>query len=367
MKIAFLKFAGLAAGGVEKYLQSLAVIVKDEGHDVDYYYTDAAPIRGANWDHPPNDPIQEEAAKGKGINLIKIKVGYKNYDPAAPQGEVWHDSDVFEVFNQDNYDLLIIAGNGKPDYPATQFKRVRTIYSVHGDNVYDQENIVKSLLICEWQANRWLNNGGNKLKLEVVPPIVEIPSTYPTNFRERHSIPKDAFVFGLHQRNDPSIFAPQALEAFHNLECENAYYALLGGSEHHRHYVEGWESNKKDKVLFLDFTSDPSEIHSFLDALDVYAHCRKDGEVSSTSIVEAMYHSKPIVSCPGQNNGHYDQIKNCGFFCNSLEEYVNAMKTLQKDTEKYKKLAKKTLAEYNKMYSYETVRAKVVSLIDGLR
>jgi hypothetical protein len=50
-----------------------------------------------------------------------------------------------------------------------------------------------------------------------------------------------------------------------------------------------------------------------------------------------------------------------------VEEYVNAMKILQKDTEKYKKLAKKTLAEYNKMYSYETVRAKVVSLIDGLR
>ena len=35
MRIAFLKFAGLGVGGVERYFQSLALLVKDHGHVVD--------------------------------------------------------------------------------------------------------------------------------------------------------------------------------------------------------------------------------------------------------------------------------------------------------------------------------------------
>tara|TARA_R110000824_G_scaffold107785_3_gene254343 strand:+ start:172 stop:1257 length:1086 start_codon:yes stop_codon:yes gene_type:complete len=360
MKIAFCKFAGLGSGGIEKYLQSLALLLKEVGHDIDFYYTNAAPLHGTSWVHPPNDAKRVSLMSKNEINVIKVNVGYRVHN-------TWFDTDFFSVFDEDKYDFLITAGNGEPEYPYIHLNKVPILHSVHGDHVFDQENIVKSFLICDWQAERWLQNGGDKSKLEIIPNIVQVPSEFSTNFREKHSIPQDAFVFGMHQRNDPTIFSSASLEAFRNLDCGNAYYALLGGSDHHRNYVEGWESNKKNKVLFLDFTSDTNEIHSFLDALDVYAHCRRDGEVSSSSIVEAMYHSKPIVSCPGQNNGHYNQIKNCGFFCNSLEEYVNAMKTLQKDTKKYKDLAKQALSEYNKMYSYDAVSAKVMSLIDGAR
>jgi|TARA_A100000172_G_scaffold51200_2_gene32208 glycosyltransferase involved in cell wall biosynthesis len=366
MKIAFLKFAGLGIGGVERYLQSIALLVNAEGHEVDYYYTNSAPIVGVDWTHPPNDPLREEALKNAGINLIKVKVGYKNYDPTAPQGEVWQDSDIFEKFDENQYDLLFIAGNGKADYPASQFRNVKTVYSVHGDNVYDQDNIIKSLLICEWQSKRWLSNGGNQSKLEIVPPIVEIPETYPTNFRQKYKIPKDAFVFGMHQRDDPSIFSPVSLMAFSQLQDPSNYMVILGGSQRHRDLVRSWPEDKRDRVVFLDSTAHKSLIHSFLHGIDVYAHSRLDGEVCSTAIVEAMAHGKVIISCPGTNNGHQEQIADCGFFCSSLEEYISSMEALRTDKKMYKRLSQKTKDRYNNLYSYSCVKEKVATLLYNL-
>ena len=61
MKIAFCKFAGMANGGVEKYLQTIAILYKKNGHDIDYFYTNAAPLTNTDWIHPDND-----------INRIKL-------------------------------------------------------------------------------------------------------------------------------------------------------------------------------------------------------------------------------------------------------------------------------------------------------
>ena len=55
MKLAFCKYAGLANGGIEKYLQTLAMIYKKSGNEVDFYYTRAAPLTHTSWIHPDND------------------------------------------------------------------------------------------------------------------------------------------------------------------------------------------------------------------------------------------------------------------------------------------------------------------------
>ena len=39
-KIAFIKFCGLAASGIEKFLQNFAVLLSENNFQVDYYYTD---------------------------------------------------------------------------------------------------------------------------------------------------------------------------------------------------------------------------------------------------------------------------------------------------------------------------------------
>ena len=43
IKIAFIKFGGMANGGTEKYLQTIAAHLPKDEFDVDFFYCDAAP------------------------------------------------------------------------------------------------------------------------------------------------------------------------------------------------------------------------------------------------------------------------------------------------------------------------------------
>ena len=100
MKISFVKFAGCAAGGTEKYLQSIAILVKKAGHEVDYYYTNAAPITSTSWVHPDNDPLCIKLLEDNGINLIKVNVGFRHHN-------TWHNTDFFEKFDVPIWCLLL--------------------------------------------------------------------------------------------------------------------------------------------------------------------------------------------------------------------------------------------------------------------
>lgn len=356
MNVAFCKFAGLGSGGIEKYLQSFAKIVKDEGHNVDYFYTNAAPLKDTNWVHPPNDELRQKLVEGWGIKTIPIDVGYRVHN-------TWYDTNFFKVFDESKYDLLIIGGNGEPEFPYTELNDIKIIHTVHGDHVFKQDNITKSVLICNWQAERWLKNGGDKSKLEIIPPIVPQITDHPTDFRQKYKIPEDAFVFGMHQRNDPNIFYPVSLLAFDRMPLHNNYMVIMGGSDKYREVAAQFSKETQDRIIFIDFCSDALEIHNFLDSIDVYAHSRLDGEVCSASIIEAMSHAKPVISCPGQNNGHEEQIADAGIFCHSLNEYVDAMCKLSVDKNAYDWCALRTHARYVKEYSFNAVKRKILEIL----
>ena len=358
MNIAFCKFAGLGSGGIEKYLQSFAKIVKDEGHNVDYFYTNAAPLKDTNWVHPPNDDLREKLVEEWGIRTIPIEVGYRVHN-------TWHETNFFDIFNESKYDLLITAGNGEPEFPYTELKDIKIIHTVHGDHVFNQDNIVKSVLICNWQAKRWLKNGGDETKLEIIPPIVPQFDAHPADFRKKYKIPDDAFVFGMHQRSDPNIFYPVSLLAFERIysPLNNNYMVIMGGSQQYRELAAQFCKEVQERIIFIDFCSDALEIHNFLDSINVYAHSRLDGEVCSAAIIEAMSHAKPVISCPGQNNGHEEQIADAGIFCSSLDEYVDAMNKLATDKSFYEWCELKTRAKYVKEYSFQSVKQKILKIL----
>lgn len=356
MKIAFCKFAGLGSGGIEKYLQSFAKILKDEGHEVDYFYTNAARLEGTSWVHPPNDELRKKTVESWGIKTIPIHVGYRVHN-------TWHDTDFFDVFDETKYDLLITGGNGEPEFPYDELRNIKIIHTVHGDHVFNQSNIDKSILICNWQAERWLKNGGDESKLKIIPPIVPRITNHPKDFRDKHNIPQDAFLFGMHQRNDPNIFYPVSLLAFEKVSAENNRMVIMGGAPQYKEVASKFSEETRKRIIFLDFCSDAKEIHNFLDSIDVYAHSRLDGEVCSASIIEAMSHSKPVISCPGQNNGHYEQIEGCGMFCNSLDEYAEAMMQISKNKDLYEWHKLKTRSKYIKDYSFESVKNKILKIL----
>ena len=108
-KIAFIKFAGLAAGGCEKYLQNIACILSNsQQFEVDYYYTNAAPY--INWSspfiHPDNDESRQKIMEDHQINLIKVDV--QNKDGSGPPYE-WINTNFWELFDEDQYDYSPVS------------------------------------------------------------------------------------------------------------------------------------------------------------------------------------------------------------------------------------------------------------------
>jgi len=351
MKIAFCKFAGLANGGTEKYLQNIAMLFRLH-HQVDYYYTNAAPIANTNWIHPDNSPDRIKLLNEHHISTIPIHVDQKI------EGQ-WHNSNFHTVFDESAYDLLVTAGDGRPEYPGISVNRIPIIHTVHGTHVHNKHNIKKSVLISKWQADNWIKNGGDTSKLEIIPPIVHIPKTFPTSFRAKFNIPSEAIVYGLHQAN--GVGSLTSLIAFQHSSTTNDYYVILGGSDIHRSYVA---SNNIRNVIFIPHTTSTDTIHEFLHGIDVYAHCRNDGEVCSASIIEAMAHGKPVITNHGDgpNQGHIEQVQGCGITTHSTDEYTKAM-LLIKDHNYRFDLSQKTISKYKSHYDYELVKHKLLQLV----
>ena len=356
-RIAFCKFAGMGNGGIEKYLQTLALIYKNNGHQVDFYYTNWAPIIGTTWIHPDNDENRIELMKNNGINLIPIKVDARN----DPNQYEWINTNFFDIFREENYDYIITGGNGVPEFPYNKLENIKIIHTVHGDNVFNKSNIYKSILLCQWQANNWISKGGDSSKLEIIPSIVYVPDNYTKTLRSRYNIPDNAFVYGFHQRNDNSISSTISIEAYLKIQDENTYFAILGGADLHRDFVS---RNNIKNFIFVEYTSSVNDIHDFIDGIDVYAHCRFDGEVCSASIIEAMSHSKPIISYPGLNMGHVEQLENCGKMSYSISEYVDEMIML-KDDNYYASMSEKVKKKYNDLYNYTLVESKILNIINN--
>ena len=359
MKIAFCKFAGLANGGTEKYLQSICMLYKKNGHDADFYYTNAAKILNSSWIHPDNDPDRILLLEKQQIDLIKVLVGSRG--ESSNGATQWIDTNFLNLFKEENYEYLITAGDGREEFPYNSLNNIKIIHTVHGFHAYNKSNIIKSVLLCKWQANKWIANGGDPSRMVIIPPLVPVPETWTNTFRQKYAIPVDAFVYGLHQGN--GVGSLVSLQAFASLNNNNCYFALLGGSSIHRQYCQ---DNNIRNVIFLDATSSSNEIHDFLDGLDVYAHCRVDGEVASACIIEAMFHSKPIISFigDGTNLGHLEQVENCGKMTYSVSEYSEEMIRLQ-DKNYYKEMSILVENKYKDAYDYKLVESELLNLIKG--
>ena len=55
IKVAFIKFGGMANGGTEKYLQTIAAHLPKDEFEVDFFYCDAAPYIGSDFKHLDTD------------------------------------------------------------------------------------------------------------------------------------------------------------------------------------------------------------------------------------------------------------------------------------------------------------------------
>ena len=351
-RIAFIKFGGMAFGGTEKVLQTIASELPKNRYIVDYFYCDSAPYLGSDYKHIDTDIRRIEYCQEHGVNLIKFNVEFK--DVRIPTHD-WVNTDFWEFFKEVNYDLIVTGRAGHPEYPFNLINKTKIIDTIHLSGMAENKvNVYKTVLISNEQRKKWVEAGGPKKKSVIIPNPVKITET---NSKYEY---KNKFVFGMHQREDDNIFSSIPLEAYKNIESKDTMFIILGGSVKYRNQAEFLGIKN---IKFLPSTADTKVIHKFLNSLDVYAHGRKDGEQCSTAIIEAMSHGLPFISHVAASMGHVEQIKDSGIIAKNLEEYCQGMLKFIKDKNFYDECSKQSIFRYNSIYSLDSVMEQYNSLI----
>ena len=356
IKIAFIKFGGMANGGTEKVLQTIASQLPKEKFIVDYFYCDSAPYIGSDFVHPDTDPSRVQYVKDNGVNLIKFNVEFKD---VRTQTHDWVNTDFWDYFNEEDYDVIQLGRAGHPEYPFTHINKIPIIDSIHlagmGEN---KSNVFKTVLISQEQKSKWVAAGGDPNKSIIIPVPVIIPEYDNTSYIEEFGW-ENKFVFGMHQRDDIHIFSPVPLEAYEEIQNDNTAFLILGGSSNHRKQVKDY---KLKNVKFLDTTSNIGLIHKFLNTLDVYAHGRSDGEQCSSAIIEGLSHSLPMISHTAPSMGQLEQIGDAGMVVDGYDEYAEVMKKMMNDKNYYLDCKSNASKRYKEIYDVPSIISKFIDL-----
>lgn len=356
IRIAFIKFGGLSAGGTEKFLQNIAANLNRDKFIVDYYYCDSAPYIGSDYKHADTNEDRLKCMTEKNVNLIKFHVGFKNVNTYTHN---WINTDFWEKFNESNYDIIQTGRGGLPEYPFCLIRKTPIIDSIHltvgADN---QKNISRVMHICQWNAQKWINKGGDKSRIVIVSHPIEI-NFQGGDLREEYNL-NNKFIFGFHQRNDDDIFSDFPLNAYKKIENDETFFILLGGGSKYKTQAKNLDIKN---ILFLDHTGDPQIIYKFLNTLNVYSHGRKDGEVNSTAMAEAMYFGLPIVShTSNYSNGHIECIGESGRVVSNIEDYIKELLLLKNDKKYYNHRQQEAYKRFIEKYELK----KQINLIEEI-
>ena len=356
IKVAFIKFGGMAIGGTEKVLQTVAAELPKDKFHVDYFYCDAAPYIGSDYKHLDTDESRVEYCKSHGVNLIKFNVEFKDLRTSTHD---WIDTDFWDYFKEEDYDLIQTGRSGHPEYPFYMINKTPIVDSIHLSGMAENKsNSLKTVLISEEQRQKWIASGGPADRAVIIPNPLKIPDVGSVNYRDEFGW-ENKFIFGLHQRRDNHIFSPIPLEAYEEMETDDTAFLLLGGSE-------SYQKQAKDLGLknfkHLPTTGDLDIIHKFLNTLNVYAHGRSDGEQCSCAIIEAMSHGLPVISHTAPSMGQLEQIADAGKVVDNYEQYSNVMIDMLYDKKYYDECASNSMKRYNQVYKLETVINKYIEI-----
>lgn len=324
IKLAVVKFAGMGAGGTERFLQEVAAQIDPTRFSVTYFYCDSAPYIGSNFLHPGTDSVRLERMKDSRVQLVEFQVGAK--DVRRPD-HPWIDTNFWDVFEEGAFDIVQTGRAGHPEYPFTKIRTTPIVDSIHlNAGVSNQPNIRQVLLLSEWSRRIWIRNGGDPKRVSVVShPVPEAP-TPEEDLRKGLGL-DGKVVFGMHQRPDPAIFSSVPLESYAQIETDETAMVILGGGPQ---YSEQARKLGLRHFRQLEFSSSSTYVADFLRALDVYSHGRWDGEINSVAIAEAMRGHLPLVTHVSRlNQGHVEQVEGVGVVARSTTEYRDAMRLLR--------------------------------------
>lgn len=323
VKIAFIKFGGLSAGGTERWLQTMAVNLVTQGHLVDFYYCDSAPYTTSDFTHPDTDPSRLEYIINGGVRAMRFHVDYKD---TKSRSHNWIGTNFFDVFEPSGYDFIQTAKAGPPEFPFTKLDQGVVEMVALDAGVDNSKAIDWSVHLSHWQRRRWVARGGRLDRSSIIPVPVMQPKTL-ENLRGYLGIPNEDLVLGFHQRDSNEIASKYQIDAFSRINDSKIHFVQLGGGSVYE--VQARELGVRNYHR-LSHSSNADDISKFLNTLDIYTHGRRDGETFGTAIAEAMIHGIPCVSHEsiGGANAHQETMGKGGYFARSFEEYFSSLQTL---------------------------------------
>jgi len=344
IRVAFIKYGGLAAGGTERWLQMMAANLPKDAYAVDYYYCEARPYA----DRPDADAHPERLSymQEHGVNLVRFEVRNMLMDKLTYP---WLETDFWQKFDASRYDLVQTGKAGPQEYPFYLIGLPVVEFLALDGGADFSRNIAHSIHLSAWQRDRWLKKWGNPCRNTVIPiPAVEPAST--DDFRRELNIPRDAVVAGFHQRNSDVIFSDIPLSAFSRISQAGCHFVILGGS---RRYRDQAASLGLAQVHFIDHSADARVISRFLNTLDIFAHGRYDGETFGTVFAEAMIHGLPCLSHHSYagSNAHRETMGPCGLWAMDEQEYAGHLSRLFLDEELRRDLSAPARAFAREQYS----------------
>lgn len=366
IRIGFVKFGGLSAGGTEKFLQTIAANLNKDEYEVTYFYCDETSYRGENKRVGKMVPARKRYLEDNDVTVVPFTV--KTKDLTTPT-HIWRNTNFWNVFDESDFDIIQTGRAGHPEYPFTRIKHTPIVDSIHlTAGVDNQYNIARVMHICQWNAQKWVASGGDKKRIEIVSHPMWIDDATTHDLRDEFDITGDTFVYGFHQRDEDSIFSPLPLQTYKAIETDTTHFMLLGGSQRYQNQAK--ELGIRN-IIFVPHTPDLKRVYSFLKTLNVYAHGRRDGEVNSTAMAEAMYFGLPIVSHRSSvNNGHIECIAEAGVVVGQSDtaRYAIELEKLRTDTNYYQmrsRAAKQRFAEKyelnGQMKNIENIYADVIA------
>ena len=361
IRIAFIKFGGLAAGGTEKFLQVLAANIPTDKFDADYFYCDSAPYVDSDYKHPDTDADRLKFMNLSSVRLIKFYVKAKDISSPAHN---WIDTDFWKKFDEKNYDIIQTGRAGYPEYPFIKIKKTPIVDSLHlSSGIDNQYNISRVLHISRWSADQWIKKGGDAKRVEIISTFIDIPNKKYSNLRDKLKI-GNKFIYGFHQRKDDWIYSPIPLEAYKKVENNNTVFLMLNGSDLYKKQAKDLDIKN---IIFLPFAETQDDIYEFLSTLNVFSHGRKDGEVNSAAMAEAMYFGLPIVSHKSTYaNGHIECIGNGGRVVDNVNEYTDELKKLLENNEYYKFRSSEAKKRFTEMYELKNQIARIVKIYEDV-
>lgn len=348
IKIAFIKYGGLSVGGSEKLAQNIAAFLPKDQFEVDFFACDSGKIFGPQVKILSTSEERVKFLQDHGVRVVKFTVGARDLRTYTHK---WQDTNFWGVFNQQNYDIIQTSRSGHKEYPFNKIKHTPIIDILNlSAGVDNQFNIARVMHLSKWNADKWVAKGGDANRVVLISLPIWFDKKEYGNLRRELGL-EGKFIFGLHQRADNALFSDLPLAAYKLVESDNTAFVLYGGGEK---YKQQAKMLGLKNIYFVPPSIEQESVYRFLSTLNVFAHGRKDGEINSMSMAEAMYFGLPIITHPSSiNNGHIECVANAGRVVDSVDDYAAEMRQLMKDQNYYSEksaAAKKRFAEKYELY-----------------